>query len=478
MKKIWCVLLCLLLLAATVPMAVSAAGSLKGSASAGSVTVGSSVTVTFTYSGGGKTVGAIGANLKYDAATFQYVSCSGTNGVSGNGGSGIVRLMFYVPTATAPSSVSFKLVFKAIGTGTGAFEMTTEEFVDYVDYVSLGAPTSKVSVVSTNPTLSANADLKSLKPSAGTLKPAFSAKVTEYTIAVPYTTLSLSLSATAAQSGAKVAVTGGNDLAVGQNTQIVTVTAPSGKTKKYTVVITRSADQNTDVSQPQTEPTGSDQPDTDPMNITVNGKTYRLSTEQPKIDLPTGFDWEYAAVNGVSAPVAVNSTTGVQLVYLLDGDKGAFFIYTAPDGFVTLTSLEVAAGMYALWDMPADATPPENTVPGVYTFGESTVTVYRYTAENMTDYVIVYATAPNGNTGLYTYDAQDGTMQRYRELVLAEQSANGEQGGTFLTRAERFVLNHQKLLWICLATFGGLILLVMLIVLLARGSRQNDNPLH
>ncbi|MEK4660623.1 S-layer homology domain-containing protein [Priestia sp. FSL H7-0729] len=95
--------------------------------------------------------------------------------------------------------------------------------------------------------LSENADLGGLKLSSGTLSPAFSPDVEQYTATVSSSTSSLLVSATPVQEGASVQInsTSGNianiALENGSNTVTIEVTAPNGSAKKtYTLLITRS----------------------------------------------------------------------------------------------------------------------------------------------------------------------------------------------------------------------------------------------
>ena len=91
--------------------------------------------------------------------------------------------------------------------------------------------------------LSANANLASLSCANAELSPTFSAGTTQYSVTVPYDVTSLRLSAAAEDSGAKVS-TSGNDLSVGANTVTITVTAPSGAVKRYTISVIRQPDPN------------------------------------------------------------------------------------------------------------------------------------------------------------------------------------------------------------------------------------------
>lgn len=99
---------------------------------------------------------------------------------------------------------------------------------------------------------SGNADLASLSVSAGTLSPSFSPEVTDYTVNVPNSTASLTVTASSADGGARVSGTG-QDLAlnVGANEIMVSVVAANGSAKVYTIAVNRassSASANADLS--------------------------------------------------------------------------------------------------------------------------------------------------------------------------------------------------------------------------------------
>ncbi len=87
------------------------------------------------------------------------------------------------------------------------------------------------------------ADLSALSVEGYTLTPDFAADTTEYTVSVPNSVTSVTITATPKSAQANAVVEGTTtDLVVGQNTATVTVTAEDGTTtKKYTIVITREA---------------------------------------------------------------------------------------------------------------------------------------------------------------------------------------------------------------------------------------------
>ncbi len=478
MKRTLCLLLTVLLLLTSLSglTAHAATGSLTAKASATSVTIGSQVKVTLTYNGGGAKIGSIDAQLSYNAKAFEFVGC---DGVTAGGGAGVVRLSYFA-TGTAPTSVTATVTFKAIAAGAANFAATTTEFINDDDYSSLGTPSKTLAVSAINPTKSANANLASIKPSSGTLTPKFSPGVTSYTISVPYTTTSLSLSVTTQDKGAKTAVSGKNALAVGKNTQVITVTAPNGTTKKYTVVINRSANQTTTTSGTATTTTTT-APQEDPLEVEVDGEMMTVLDTQTSATLPDGYAWTHITINDIIVSAAVNDKVDLTLVYLLSeqADAGNFYIYDKTDEtFSLFRPFKVSGGDYVLRKLPAGHIPPVGTVKSAYTFGNNELDVYRFEDATLSDILLVYATSPAGKTGLFTYDVTDGSMQLYREITVAADAPTQPTAPTQPSGVVGFVTQYRQVILIGAAALGGIALLIAAIVLLTLTTRKDKNCKH
>ena len=459
-----CLLVCLF---GILPVSAANSGTVKASADKSSVTIGSTVTVTLAYSDKNNGIGSLDAQFTYNASAFQYVSCSGANGT---GGAGVVNISYYSNANTASKSATIKLTFKAIAAGAGKFSLATEGMWNDDD-VLLGMPAATLSVSAINPTKSGNANLASLKPSSGTLVPKFSPNTTNYTISVPYTTTSLSLSATTADKGAKTSVSGKNALSVGKNTQVITVTAANGTTKKYTVVITRSANQSTankDNSHGTENTTTTTTPAENPLEVEVGGVLMTLSDTQPDVTLPAGFAWGTVEVNQVQVAAAKNEKIGMTLLHLTNAaDKTAgLYIYNeTTKQFTPFRSLTTAGSLYVLLDMPAGQTAPAGTVSGKLEQPDGTIAAFTYEDTAWEDFYIVYAISPEGNTGLYVYDKKENTLQRHREIslpALNEQPEPTTPSNKFVT----FVTTHRTTILLCAAAGAALAFLVGAIVLL------------
>ena len=473
MKKLFSALAVLALLVGLLgALPVSAAGSVGVWVGETTVIIGDTVTVTLAYDGGGEGIGSLDAKFTYNAKVFEYLSCTGA---TANGGAGVVKISYYSTDIQPATTLSVTLNFKALEPGDGNFQLTTEGM--YSDEGTLlENHTKSVEVAASNPTLSANADLKSLKPSKGTLTPKFDPDVTEYKISVGYDVTSLSLSATADHSDAKTSISGKNALSVGKNTRVVTVTAPNGATKKYTVTITRAAAPSTTTG--TNPPTGTTlpPPPEDALDVTIDGVPMTILDTQASVDLPKGFSWSNLTINRVEVPAAVNKDTGMTLLYLVGEDKtqDGFFIYDVEeDTFTRFRTLTVGGGTYLLYDLPAEEL--KGMTRSVLDYEGGQVSAYIHRDGTLKDFCVVWAAPVGGEAGWYTYDKKEGTLQRYHTVAVEVDSATkpsvttpdkpvdgevNEQGGSFFEK-------NQQILLIGGIVIAGIVVLVLLFVMIS-----------
>jgi hypothetical protein len=123
-------------------------------------------------------------------------------------------------------------VILSVGTNTITVRVTSEDGF-YTSYYTI--------YVTREP--SANADLGSLSVSVGTLSPAFSADITDYTVTVPSTTASIEVSAATADTAATLYQEANPVIlsAWGPTTINIQVYAEDGTYKNYTVTVHKSA---------------------------------------------------------------------------------------------------------------------------------------------------------------------------------------------------------------------------------------------
>lgn len=240
-------LLAALLLWTLAPVTAEAAGaSFSGS---GSVRAGDSVTVTFTVSG--SNIQGITAVLHYDSSaltltgTRQLVGSSWSVDMSGG------NLLAYDQSLSNPitGSAAVLAVTFQVKSGVAAGTRVSATITDIVatdgnSDQSLNDASWAASVAAPP---SGNANLAGLSCGDYALSPAFSAGTTEYSVTVPYDVSRLPLDYRAADGGADVSVSG-NQLSVGVNTVVLTVTAANGASRRYTISVTRQPDPNVTLS--------------------------------------------------------------------------------------------------------------------------------------------------------------------------------------------------------------------------------------
>ena len=230
-----------LLLWCLLPVTAEAAGaSFSGS---GSVRAGDSVTVTFSVSG--SNIQGITAVLHYDSSaltltgTRQLIGDSWSVDMSGG------NLLAYDQSLNNPisgSSAVLAVTFR-VKSGVAAGTKVSATITDIV--TSDGNSDQNLNDASWSasvaPPPSGNANLSGLSCGSYALSPSFSAGTTEYSVTVPYDVSRLPLDYSAADGGANVSVSG-NQLSVGVNTVVLTVTAANGATRRYTISVTRQPD--------------------------------------------------------------------------------------------------------------------------------------------------------------------------------------------------------------------------------------------
>lgn len=145
---------------------------------------------------------------------------------------------------------------------------------------------------------SSNNDLSGITVDGFLLSPVFSAENTQYVIWLPYETDSVTVSGTAADSKASVAVEGGSELKAGQDNEIkVICTAEDGTQKVYTVTAKRAAahDGSTEPTEPPTQPATepSTEPETDPTTMPTE------PTQPADTEKTSGIPWWVLVIVGV-----------------------------------------------------------------------------------------------------------------------------------------------------------------------------------
>ncbi len=378
-------------------------------------TVGDTITVTVNFSADA-TVNAAEGLLKYSADNLEFVSANNANLLS----NGQVKL---VSSGTSSKTFSFSVNFKVkeggsadviatdcmVSDGQAEYSLTGSS-VQLVVLTGNEGVTSKPSS-STDTKKSNNANLKSITVAAGTLIPAFSPDITEYTVTVPHNKTDGILSCKVAQANARLKFGGSRELAVGLTKRTITVTAEDGTEKIYTVTFNRLDENGQDTAAPEV-------PD-DAIEVTYNGAKYFITNDFADMELPAGFgiDVMQFGENEVSCIKGASGSVVALCLVSEDGEK-KFFLYKENNNFSELKCIEINGASYVILEN-ADVIAPVGFRKAQYDDGELKIDGFAPTDLQFKDYFVVSAVAPNGETGFYRFDTVQKTLQRYPEFTNA-----------------------------------------------------------
>lgn len=335
LKRNLTVVFCIIaLLAMNLSVANGASASTSFYASKKQYTMSETVAVTVTYSSS-TTVGVATAIIDYDNGALKYLR---SDADQANGSGGVVKAT-KVDTS-GKSSLSMTFYFQPLKSGDSNVSLTTDECADF-DGNALtvgGTSTVKISVTNPSTSVSSNANLSSLKVSAGSLSPSFSPSRTSYTVNVGGDVKVCTISATPQDSAATVSVGGSKNLSVGKNVRTVTVTAENGTTKTYTITINRGeGGSSTDDPDDSTQDPEEEAAD---ILVTVGDKEYAVLENYDEGSIPKGFVMTIAQYGDKDIPVIKDANLKYTFALLKDqetGDETWFFYDEEADAF-SLTS--------------------------------------------------------------------------------------------------------------------------------------------
>ena len=420
--------------------------------------VNTAVTVTVSVKGNEAMYGT-DFSVKYNPDVLRF-----EGGDDAAGGAGVVKIASGVTGAT---SKSYSLKFTAIASGSSSISASGGVFYGETDDSFGASATISVSDASQ----STNANLSSLRTSAGVLSPKFSASVTEYTVNVGLDVTECKVYGTTADPDANISVSGSATLKDGENKRVITVTAPSGATKSYTITIIRSEAGNTTSSSAETSPA---------LETVVDGVTYMVLKDISGIQLPQGFSATERLYNNETVSVASDGKGLFEIFYLKSADSDTAYPYTYDDENNAFKRVQIISQMdkdYIVTELPENCSLPENYVSANVKIGDMSIECYSNTDEQSADMFYIYCYY-NGEFGMYRYDKLENVLQRYPELEVIESDVEAVNGNEFLDRF-RSLSSNAKTVVVCLfvAVLGVIALIVLLIVKLVKSTKVSDYDL-
>ena len=407
--------------------AKAAEATLALTVSASSVSVGSTVTVTVKCTSSSD-IGYIKWNMSYPVSKLEHIPGSGESKAAGK-----INVQLDFDQGANAKDFTLTYQFKTLAVGSAEFTISDLEVYRLnpvegkSDIIDMAVTNASVNI--TEKSKSSDASLASITPSAGTLNPAFSKTVYNYTVNVDASTDVVYLPVSTTDKDAAVAITGADEfLENGDNIRVITVTAPDGTIAKYTVNIYR--EKSSAVTQVPTEQNNATPEATEaPEDPTDSPDVTEIPTE-----IPTDFVSELPSDGPTAGPA------------------------TDSQGNVILGSISTVETEYTIYDI--DSYLKNNNIIGAPEVSEFYFEGVQYkgiptrnTSENTV--YIVYAKASYDTYYLYTIDIYDGSMQRYYgDIESAEEDKDDTertQGTSWLSRNFNVVVTVTGVVVIALA---------------------------
>ena len=337
----------LMLLMSPVMEAYAASATVEFTSGTDVANVGNDVSIVFTVTSEDALIGDVETFIAYDPDILQFVS--GGDFIKGD--NGILKVSDTGNTEGVQAK-TYNLEFKAISTGVTEIEVSggNAEIADFNDNTSMSVSYGSLQLaVAAAADASDDCTLKGLKLSPGTLDKEFDPEITEYRITLPYEYDYIVMSATPNDPNATVDIKGVDDLVVGWNHPVITVTAQSGKTKEYSFSVYRESENE------QSDDGGN----SNPMEELVSSDNFKVLEKDGSFIIQS----EYA-------------------YHIIDLEDSSII----PTGYVK--------NSFKIYD----------TV---------TIPVYTLANDQNSDYLLIYAADATGSAQFYEFDKVEKTMQRY-----------------------------------------------------------------
>ena len=425
--------------------------------------VGNNVTAKFTFTA--SKIAYISATVTYDSSVLEFdesKSSSSRGSVYFNPGSA-GKLLFSI-SDTGSSSITLTLSFKAKSAGQSYLGIQNGDFGECTDFneneiIFTGAgQTVKISDKSASK--SSDANLKYITPSAGSLTPKFSASVTTYSITIPNSVKTLTVGAGTSHSGAEWDVEGSKDMKVGSNKRVIVVTAEDGTEKRYTLNITRLA---ADGTTPEPDVPDTENPTDEKTSVTADGQDKYIANEFDTQNLFPGYAVDVFRYNDKEFP-CIKKDDSV-LVYLtdIDGANGAFY-RPLEDGSFTVFTFMMSESKFYEFLTPDEI--PEGYSEITMDIAGYKVTAYQSIDPTLSEFALIYAKGPDGNTGFYRYDTVEHTLQRVVDLNASQPPTDTDGDKKDGTIWENIMSMDTSTKVVAITIVGVILLLIVAIIVL------------
>ncbi len=321
---------------------------------------------------------------------------------------------------------------------------------------------------------SSDSKLSELDIAPGTLSPAFSPDVLEYTATVDVDVTDLNVRAIPRAAGGTIAsVEGARSISPGTNTVKVTCSAPDNSYTVYSITVTAGGSPQAPADSSAADPgqadggtTGGETQgasgqgaDTQADNeagqggrtggakllgkiagdgtVTLDGAAYKLSNNfsysTVTQDIPSDFVQGSVQIGGNNYSTFHCEANDVHLVFMENTDGNGstgFYFYDDQQNAVERFKYTGIGENFVVFISSARAQLPPGYKKKKLTLPSGkAVTAYKNTAsKNLKDYYLVYGINSDGTDGWYLYDKAQGTYMRYaQEFAVAQQEPEPEE---------------------------------------------------
>lgn len=396
---------------------VMAAGSIKASST--SITRGSTVTVTATISSGAPLVSIEGS-----------LSCSGA-GV--NGGADLK----FDDSSNSIRSKSFAYSAKATTTGTITCSLNGARYTDMSSDGWQSVEASTITIKVSEPVkippkqLSTDNNLKSLSIDSQEITPAFNKDILEYKLTVDETVEKINIKADANDSKSSVSGVGEVNLANGENTFEIKVTAENGNEKVYKLIVTVE--------------------DQHPINTKVGKKNLTVvKKNNDLIEKLDGYEEKTINIDNQDVVSYYNKKTKVTLVLLKSSDnKIKYYVYNEKENTYTEyryikvgdVTLQLIDGSYKL----------DNFKKYELKLQDQKINYYKIKKSHKVG--LIYGTnIKTGNTSYYVYNQNEETLSKYYDEEIA------------LYKKETQKFKNYLMIFMGIAAFFAIIVIIISII--------------
>ena len=243
-------------------------------------------------------------------------------------------------------------------------------------------------------TKSSDNSLKSLTVSEGTLSPAFSKDVTEYTLELGPEINKINVKGIANHEDASVKGNGDIDLTVGENIIKITVTAENGNPKVYKI--------NAIVD------------DAPLVFVKFNDSELGVVRNLDSIPKLDGFEETTVKIDDKEINAWYSQERNITVLYLQDENTKDFYLYDETNGITSKFNLmNIDGKLLGFSDIPTELQEKNGFTYQEVTINDKTLMGWVFNNESFKNYSLIYAMDDEGNYNFYQYENTQKTLQLY-----------------------------------------------------------------